>query len=109
MCLHRLTLTALKFHKGLSSKSVSLKPAGVCLSIVPDEWRGLPSGSAIKKSMCNAGVAGDVGSIPGSGRCPGGGHGSTTPVFLPGESHGQRNLLGYIPWGCKELDMTEAT
>ena len=30
-----------------------------------------------------------------------------TPVFLPGESHGQRNLAGYIPWGCKELELTE--
>ena len=28
-------------------------------------------------------------------------------VFLPGESHGQRNLAGYSPWGHKELDMTE--
>ena len=24
-----------------------------------------------------------------------------TPVFLPGKSHGQRNLAGYSPWGCK--------
>ena len=30
-----------------------------------------------------------------------------TPVFLPGESQGQRNLVGYSPWGCKESDMTE--
>ena len=29
-----------------------------------------------------------------------------TPVFLPGESHGQRSLAGCSPWGCKELDMT---
>ena len=29
------------------------------------------------------------------------------PVFLPGESRGQRSLAGYSPWGCKELDMTE--
>ena len=29
------------------------------------------------------------------------------PVSLPGESHGQRNLAGYTPWGCKESDMTE--
>ena len=33
-----------------------------------------------------------------------------TPVFLPGESHGQRSLVGYLggyrPWGRKELDMT---
>ena len=30
-------------------------------------------------------------------------------VFLPGESHGQRNLVDYSPWGCKELDTTEYT
>ena len=30
-----------------------------------------------------------------------------TPVFLPGEFHGQRSLAGYSPWGCKELDITE--
>ena len=30
-----------------------------------------------------------------------------TPVFLPGESHGQRSLVGYSPWHRKELDMTE--
>ena len=28
------------------------------------------------------------------------------PVSLPGESHGQRRLEGYSPWGCKELDTT---
>ena len=31
----------------------------------------------------------------------------TTPVFLTGEFRGQRNLVGYSPWGCKEVDMTE--
>ena len=30
-----------------------------------------------------------------------------TPVFLPGESHGQRRLAGYSPWGCKESDTTK--
>ena len=30
-----------------------------------------------------------------------------TPVFLPEKSHGQRRLVGYSPWGGKELDMTE--
>ena len=30
-----------------------------------------------------------------------------TPGFLPGESHGQRSLEGYSPWGCKEPDTTE--
>ena len=32
-----------------------------------------------------------------------------TPVFLPGESYGQRSLASYGPWGHKDLDMTEAT
>ena len=32
-----------------------------------------------------------------------------TPVFLPGESHGQKSLADYSPWGHKESDMTEAT
>ena len=32
---------------------------------------------------------------------------ATTPVFLPGKSHGQRSLVGYSPWGPKESDMTE--
>ena len=30
-----------------------------------------------------------------------------TPVFLPGKFHGQRSLVGYSPWGCKESDKTE--
>ena len=29
-----------------------------------------------------------------------------TPIFLPGKSHGQKSLVGYNPWGLKELDMT---
>ena len=32
-----------------------------------------------------------------------------TPVFLLGESHGQKSLGGYSPWGCKESDTTEHT
>ena len=32
---------------------------------------------------------------------------ATTPVLLPGKSHGQRSLTGYSPWGPKESDMTE--
>ena len=32
---------------------------------------------------------------------------ATTPVFLPGKRHGQRNLVGYSLKGHKELDMTE--
>ena len=32
-----------------------------------------------------------------------------TSEFFPGECHGQRSLVGYSPWGHKELDRTEAT
>ena len=55
---------------------------------------GFPGGSDGKESTCNAG---DPGSIPGSGRSPGEGNGYPTPVFLPGEFHGQRSLMGYRP------------
>ena len=52
-----------------------------------------------KNVPANAGDTGDEGSVPGSGRSPGGGNG-TAPIFLPGESHGQRSLPGYSLWGC---------
>ena len=46
--------------------------------------------------------AGDLGLIPGLGRYSGGGNG--TPVFLSGETHGQRGLEGYSPRSRKESD-----
>ena len=33
--------------------------------------------------------------------------GMATPVFLPGEFHGQRSMAGYNPWCCRESNMTE--
>ena len=54
---------------------------------------------AVKNLPPSTGDAGDVGLIPGSGRSPGGGQ--PTPVFLPGESHGQRSPAGYSPWSRK--------
>ena len=64
----------------------------------------------IKNQPANAGDIRNVGLIPGSGRSPGGELGNPpTPVFLSGESHGQRRLEGYSPWGHKESDMTEVT
>ena len=57
-----------------------------------------------QESACSAG---DLGLIPGLRRSPGGGNDNPTPVLLPGESHGQRSMVGYSPWGHKELDTTE--
>ena len=44
---------------------------------------------------------------PWVGEVPWGREWQPTPVFLPGDSHGQRSLAGYSPWGLKELDTTE--
>ena len=65
---------------------------------------GSPRGLDAKESACNAG---DLGSIPGSGRSPGKRKWQPTPVFLLGKSHGQKSLVGYSPWGHKESEMTK--
>ena len=58
--------------------------------------KGFPRGSAVKNPPA---TAGEASSIPGSGRCPGGGNGNFTPIFLPGKVRGQRSLVGCSPWG----------
>ena len=58
----------------------------------------------VKNPPANAGDVRDTSLIPESGGCPGGG---ITPVFLPGESHGQRSLAGYSSCSLNELDATE--
>ena len=54
-------------------------------------------------------LPGDLGLIPGLGKIPWRREWQPTPVFLPGESPGQRSLAGYSPWGCKESGTTEET
>ena len=49
----------------------------------------------VKKSPAKAGDIRDMGSISGLGRSPGGEQDNSMPVFLCGESHGQRSLIGY--------------
>ena len=63
----------------------------------------------VKNLPVNAGDARDADSIPWVRKIPWRRAWQPTPVFLPGESHGQRGLVGYSPWGCTESDMTEAT
>ena len=60
----------------------------------------------LKNPYANAGDIRDMGSIPGWGRSPGGGH-ATHSSILAGESYGQRSLVGYSLRGCKEFDMSE--
>ena len=61
-------------------------------------------GSYGKESACNAG---DLGPTPGIKKILWSRKWQPTPVFLPGESHGQRSLVGYSPWGHKKSDGTE--
>ena len=62
---------------------------------------GFPGGSEVKASACNVG---DLGSIPGLGRCPGKGNGNPLQY-----SDMEKSMGLYSPWGCKESDTTEVT
>ena len=64
---------------------------------------GFPGGSDSKESTCNSG---DLDSISGLGRSPGGGHGKPLQYSCLENPHGQRSLAGYSPWGSKELETT---
>ena len=89
----------------LSSSHSQLKPLHLSLLHMHSSAdKFSPGGSDSKESACNAG---DLGSIPGLGRFPGGGHGNILQLFLLGEFHGQKSLVGYSPWVHKESDMTE--
>ena len=66
--------------------------------------RGFPGSSADKESICNEG---DLGSIPGLGRSPGGGHYNLLQFSCLENPHGQRSFEGYRPWGHKQSNMSE--
>ena len=61
----------------------------------------------VKNTPANAADIKDVGSVPGVGRSPGGGHGYPLQYSCLENPHGQRSLVDYSPWGHKESDMTE--
>ena len=65
---------------------------------------GFLGGSDGKESSCNMG---DLCLILGLGRSPGGGLGNPLHYSCLENPHGQRSLVGYSLWGCKELDMTK--
>ena len=65
---------------------------------------GFPCGSTGKEFACSEG---DLGSIPGLGRSPGGGDRNSLQYSCLEDPHEQRSLEGYSVWGRKESDMTE--
>ena len=65
---------------------------------------GFPHGSESTESAYNAE---DLGSVPELVRSPRGGHGNPLQYSSLENPHGQRSLVGYSPWSCRESDMTE--
>ena len=69
--------------------------------------KGFPGDSVVKNPLVNAGDSEDSGLTPGWGRSPGGGNGNPLQYSCLENPHGERSLVGYSPWGCKESDTTE--
>ena len=69
----------------------------------------VPGSSVVKNMPAIAGDTKDVGSIPGSGRSTGGGHGNPFQYSCPENPMDRGAWWAYSPWGCKESDMTEGT
>ena len=63
----------------------------------------------VKTLPINAGDTRDTGSIPGLGRSPGEGNGNPLQYSCLENPMDKRRLVGYSPWGCKELDKIKHT
>ena len=67
----------------------------------------LPRWCSGKEPICQCRRCKRIGLDPCAGKIPWRRKWEPIPIFLPGQSHGQRSLEGYSPWDCKELDRTE--
>ena len=83
--------------------ATTVKPLRALFQKHQNEQRGFSGGSAVKNppAMQETRVDPQVRNIPRRREW------LPTPVFLPGESHGQRRLADYSPWGRKESDTTK--
>ena len=95
----------LEHHFNRSPSFLALNPQHTRLCLLSSNHpSGFAGGSDGKESACNVG---NLGSIPGLGRCPGRRHGNPLQYSCLVDPQGQRRLAGCSPWGHKELDMTE--
>ena len=95
------TTLVLKFFMSTRNRRICKKSRD-CFGYCTDG--GFPGSSAGKESACRR-----LRFDPWVGKIPWRRAWQPTPVFLPGESHGQRSLMGYGPCGCQESNMTEST
>ena len=65
------------------------------------------STSVVAQTVKHLSTMRETGFDPWVGKIPWRRKWQPTPVLLPGKSHGQRSLIDYSPWGCKESDTTE--
>ena len=93
-------LTIVQFHSFPTLVRSCLKPCKLGFSM------GFPGGSDDKESASNVG---DLGSIPGLGRSPGGRHGIPLQYFCMENSHRQRSLAGCSSWGSQRVRHDWAT
>ena len=74
---------------------------------LPPNETQVPGGASGKEPVCQCRRLQTREFDPWVGEMPWRRKWQPTPVFSSGESHGQRSLEGYSPWGCKESDATE--
>ena len=72
-------------------------------------YQCFPCGASGKEPACQWRRCQRPGFNPWVGKFPCRRKWQPTPAFLPGESHGQRSLVAYSPWSCKESYTTEVT
>ena len=83
----------------VSVSTVQRSESAICVHVSE-----IPGDATGKEPACQCrGCSRDAGLTHGSGRYPGEGHAQLTPIFLLGESHGQRSLAGYSPQGLKRV------
>ena len=100
-------LTVFTFEKFLFTPNHEDILSRFLLSFIDLECMGFPGGASGKEPACQCRRQKNFGFDPWVGKISWKRAWQPTPVFLPGESNGQKGLAGYSPWGCTELNATE--
>ena len=106
-CRHEIKRGMLLGRKAMTNQGSILESRDITFPKRSVKAIGFPGGSDSNASACSAG---DPGSIPGLGRSSGEGNGNPLQYSCLENSmdwEAPQSLVGYSPWGRKELDMTE--